>query len=260
MQETLKIAAIQADLFWEQPFDNRATFDQFLGKLSSDVDLVVLPEMFTTGFTMEPHLVAEKMDGATINWMRIVAGTYQTAMIGSLVIEEDGNYYNRAVFVRPDGSLETYDKRHCFSLAGEHKNYTAGKKKLIVDYKGWKICPLICYDLRFPVWSRFDEEYDVLIYMANWPKPRISAWDALLKARAIENMSYCIGVNRVGKDANAYEYIGHTAIFDFLGEEIGMTQEGKEDMVECTLTKSNLYKTRKKLNFLNDRDQFEIKL
>lgn len=258
MQETLNIAAIQANLIWEQPDDNRASFEQFMSKLSPNIDLVVLPEMFSTGFTMEPKLVAEKMDGITIDWMRIMAGTYNTAIVGSLVIEENGNYFNRAVFVHPDGKVETYDKRHCFSLAGEDENYTAGKERLIVEYKGWKIFPLICYDLRFPVWSRFDSAYDVLIYMANWPKPRITAWDSLLKARAIENMSYCIGVNRVGKDANDYEYIGHTAVYDFLGEQIGTTKEGQEDVVECTLTKSSLYKTREKLNFLNDRDRFQI--
>jgi len=258
MQETLNIAAIQANLIWEQPENNRGSFEQFISRLSPEVDLVVLPEMFSTGFTMEPHLVAEKMDGITIEWMRMMAKTYKTAIVGSLVIEEDKNYFNRAVFIHPDGKTETYDKRHCFSLAGEHENYTAGKERLIVEYKGWKIFPLICYDLRFPVWSRFDEEYEILIYMANWPKPRIVAWDALLKARAIENMSYCIGVNRVGKDANGYEYIGHTAVYDFLGEEIGASREGEEDVVVCTLTKSSLYKIREKLNFLNDRDAFQI--
>jgi predicted amidohydrolase len=260
MQETLNIAALQADLIWEQPERNRLTFQEKIGKLSSEIDLVILPEMFSTGFTMEPKLVAEKMDGTTVQWMQEMASTYEFAIVGSLVIEENEQYFNRAIFVHPNGALEIYDKRHCFSLAGEHENYTAGTEKLIVAYKGWKICPLICYDLRFPVWSRFDEEYDVLIYMANWPKPRILAWDALLKARAIENMSYCIGVNRVGKDANDYEYIGHTSVFDFLGKEIGRTQEGEEDIVECVLTKSELYKTRKKLNFLNDRDSFEIRL
>ena len=259
MQEMLNIAAIQADLIWEQPEKNRQSFQEKIANLSSDIDLVILPEMFSTGFTMEPKLVAEKMDGTTVQWMQKMAVDYETAIVGSLVIEEDDQYFNRAIFVHPNGNLETYDKRHCFSLAGEHENYTAGKEKLIVAYKGWRICPLICYDLRFPVWSRFSDEYDILIYMANWPKPRILAWDALLKARAIENMSYCIGVNRVGKDANDYEYIGHTAVFDFLGEEIGATKEGQEDVATCTLTKSNLYKTREKLNFLNDRDSFEIR-
>ena len=177
---------------------------------------------------------------------------------GALVIKEAENFYNRVVFVHPNGTIETYDKRHSFSLAGEDKAYTSGTDKLIVDYKGWKICPLICYDLRFPVWSRYNNDYDVLLYMANWPKPRILAWDSLLKARAIENISYCIGVNRVGEDANGYEYIGHTSGFDYLGGQIATTKEGEEDVLSCRLLKSELEKTRKKLNFLYDRDQFEI--
>lgn len=259
MHERLNIAAIQADLIWEQPEKNRQSFQEKIAELSSDMNLVVLPEMFSTGFTMEPKLVAEQMDGTTVQWMQEMASTYDIAIVGSLVIEENEQYFNRAIFVHPEGTLESYDKRHCFSLAGEHENYTVGKERLIVEYKGWKICPLICYDLRFPVWSRFSEEYDVLIYMANWPRPRILAWDALLKARAIENMSYCIGVNRVGKDANDYEYIGHTTVFDVLGKEIGSTREGEEDIISCVLTKSNLIKTREKLNFLNDRDSFKIK-
>ena len=258
MENQLQIAAIQADLIWEQPEKNRQSFQEKIAELPVDIDLVVLPEMFSTGFTMEPKQVAEKMDGVTVQWMKEVASSHDVAIVGSLVIEEGEDYFNRAIFMHPNGNVETYDKRHCFSLAGEHENYTAGKEKLIVDYKGWKICPLICYDLRFPVWSRFNDAYDVLIYMANWPKPRILAWDALLKARAIENMSYCIGVNRVGQDANNYEYIGHTSVFDFLGEEIGSTEEGQEDVATCVLTKPNLYKIREKLNFLNDRDAFEI--
>ncbi len=260
MQKVLKIAAIQASLVWEQPDQNRISFQKKIEKLSTDTDLVILPEMFTTGFTMQPSSVAETMDGISIEWMKETASQYGMALLGSMVVKENSRYFNRAVFVYPDGRIATYDKRHCFSLAGEHKNYTAGKEKLILSYRGWKICPLICYDLRFPVWSRFDEEYDLLIYMANWPKPRIMAWDSLLKARAIENMSYCVGVNRVGQDANKYEYTGHTAVYDFLGEQIGITQAGKEDIIECILDKENLNATRKKLNFLSDRDQFTMKL
>ena len=259
MQEVLHIAAIQANLIWEQSDQNRQAFEKIIDQLSN-VDLIVLPELFSTGFTMKPALVAETMDGETVAWMRSIARSKSIAIVGSLVIEENSNYYNRAVFVHPDGRLETYDKRHAFGLAGEDEEYTSGTQKLIVDYKGWKLFPLICYDLRFPVWSRFNEEYDALIYMANWPKPRILAWDSLLRARAIENMSYCMGVNRVGVDENGYEYIGHTSIFDFLGEKVADTEEGKEGFLTYTLTKSALYETRKKLNFLNDRDQFEIKL
>jgi predicted amidohydrolase len=258
MQEVLHIAAIQANLIWEQPEQNREHFTQVISQLSRDVDLVVLPEMFSTGFTMKPQQVAETMEGETVRWMQHIATSKEIALVGSIVIEENANYYNRALFVHPDGRLETYDKRHAFGLAGEDEEYTSGKKKLIVNYKGWKLFPLICYDLRFPVWSRYDNDYDALIYMANWPKPRILAWDSLLRARAIENMSYCIGVNRVGLDENQYEYIGHTSVYDFLGEKIADTKEGKEDFLECQLIKSELEKTRTKLNFLNDRDSFEI--
>ncbi len=260
MKEILKVASIQANLIWEESQLNRDNFEKFMNELPKDTDLIVFPEMFSTGFTMQPKRVAESMKGITVEWMKEQAQVRNSAIVGSLVIEEKGAYFNRAIFVHPDGNLETYDKRHAFGLAGEDEEYTSGTKKLIVDYKGWKICPLICYDLRFPVWSRFNDDYEILIYMANWPKPRITAWDALLKARAIENMSYCIGVNRVGKDENNYEYIGHTSAFDVLGEQIGETKEGEEGWLVVEFNKSKLEQTREKLNFLNDRDQFEIKL
>jgi len=259
MSDQLNVAAIQANLFWENQEKNLRFFEETITELNPDTELVVLPEMFTTGFTMNPEKVAEKLQGKTVTWMKKIAQEKEIAIVGSVVIEEQGNFYNRAIFVDPSGELQTYDKRHSFSLAGEHEKYTSGTQRLIVDYKGWKIFPLICYDLRFPVWSRYNENYDVILYMANWPKPRIQAWDALLKARAIENMSYCIGVNRVGEDANGYEYIGHTAAFDFLGNEIAETKEGEVGCLECVLEKSKLNETRKKLNFLNDRDQFEIR-
>ncbi|MFD2566768.1 amidohydrolase [Pseudotenacibaculum haliotis] len=259
MQETLTVVAIQANLVWENSQKNLESFEKTIDELSSEVDLVVLPEMFSTGFTMQPKMMAEPMNGTTVDWMKRMATSKNTAIVGSVVIEENNNYHNRAIFVHPDGSIETYDKRHSFSLAGEDEEYTSGTEKLIIDYKGWKLFPLICYDLRFPVWSRFNDDYEVLLYMANWPKPRIVAWDSLLKARAIENMSYCIGVNRVGEDKNGYEYIGHTTAYDYLGKEIATTQEGEEGYLQITLHKSGLNETRKKLNFLNDRDQFTIK-
>lgn len=260
MQNELKVAAIQAQLTWENSQANLDAFQEKINHLAPDIDIVVLPEMFSTGFTMNPNPVAEKMNGNTVQWMLKTATTKGIAILGSVVIEEENCFYNRAVFVHPDGKIERYDKRHSFSLAGEDEAYTSGKERLIINYKGWRIQPLICYDLRFPVWSRYNDDYDVLIYMANWPKPRIFAWDTLLKARAIENMSYCIGVNRVGEDANSYEYIGHTAAFDFLGTEIATTKEGKEDILICTLSKFELDSMRKKLNFLNDRDQFEVSI
>ena len=251
----MKTALIQTSLFWEKPNENRTYLDKKINSISQYVDLIVLPEMFTSGFTMHPQNVAETMQGETISWLKETAKIKNCAITGSLVIQENGNYYNRLVFVFPSGEIQHYDKRHLFTLAGEDKVYTSGKEKLIVDYKGFKICPLICYDLRFPVFSRNVEDYDVLIYVANWPKPRVNAWDILLKARAVENMSYAIGVNRVGIDENNLEYVGHSQAVDFLGNHIQEPQE-TEGIFIVEFDKEKLIETRSKLAFLNDRDNF----
>lgn len=258
MADNLNIALIQSKLVWENPRKNRFDFENKINALDDVVDLVVLPEMFTSGFTMNPSHVAETMEGETISWLKTLAIKNQIALTGSLVIKENGNFYNRLVFVHPDGSIEHYDKRHTFTLAGEDKVYTAGTIKLIVDYKGWKICPLICYDLRFPVWSRNIENYDLLIYVANWPASRITAWDTLLKARAIENMSYCVGVNRVGTDNNNHDYTGHSAAYDVLGNRLDTTPFDKEAIEIVRLKKKDIKMYRNKLSFLSDRDQFSI--
>jgi len=189
--------------------------------------------------------------------MKYLSEEKNIAIVGSLIIKENGNYYNRLVFAHPNGKIDTYDKRHLFTYGGEDKVYTSGNKRLIVAYKGWKICPMTCYDLRFPVWSRNNDAYDVLLYIANWPKPRISAWDTLLKARAIENMCYTIGVNRVGIDGNKLEYIGHSQAIDMLGKEV-ITSEEKEAIFEIYFDKNLLTKTRNKFQFLNDKDSFSI--
>lgn len=253
----MKIALIQTELSWENPNENKALLQEKINAISQYVDLIVLPEMFTSGFTMNPKNVAQTMQGDAISWLKETAKNKDCAITGSLVIEENGNYFNRLVFVFPSGEIQTYDKRHLFTLAGEEKVYTAGKDKLIVEYKGFKICPLICYDLRFPVFARNVEDYDVLIYVANWPKPRVNAWDILLKARAVENMSYVIGVNRVGKDNNNLEYVGHSQAIDFLGNYLQEPQE-IEGVFIVELDKNELLETREKLNFLNDRDKFQI--
>jgi omega-amidase len=258
MQEYLKIALIQTELFWENPQKNRTHLTEKIESISESVDIIILPEMFTSGFTMKAEKVAETMFGETVVWMQELALKKQTAIIGSVIISENSNFYNRLLFVHPNGIIETYDKKHTFTLAGEDNVYTAGKSKLLVSYKGWKICPLICYDLRFPVWARNVEEYDVLIYVANWPKVRIAAWDALLKARAIENMSYCIGVNRVGEDENNHEYSGHSAVYDVLGEKLDNIPENQEYIEIVTLNKDHIKTYREKLNFLNDKDIFTI--
>ncbi|MEZ4801240.1 MAG: amidohydrolase [Gelidibacter sp.] len=258
--QDLHIALIQPILVWEHPEQNRLNFTKHIENLPDTVDLVVLPEMFTTGFTMKASEVAETMDGNTVKWMVALAKKQKLAITGSIVIKENGNFYNRLLFVYPDGTFKTYDKRHTFTLAGEHNTYTAGSHKLIVDYKGWKLCPLVCYDLRFPVWARNVEDYDVLIYVANWPKVRMTAWDALLKARAIENMCFCIGVNRVGLDGNNHEYTGHSSTYDVLGNRLDSITGDKEVTEIVTLSKRELETYRAKLNFLNDKDDFSLKV
>jgi len=258
MKNDIKIAIIQSDLIWENPEKNRESFSKKISTISTDIDLIILPEMFTSGFTMNAQTVAETTDGDTIHWLKTTATKVNAAIVGSLVILEDRKFYNRLVFVHPDGRIDTYDKRHTFTLAGEDKVYTAGKHKTIINYLGWRICPLICYDLRFPVWARNTEDYDLLLYVANWPKPRISAWDALLKARAIENMCYCVGVNRVGVDNTGHNYPGHSIVYDVLGRTIADSTEGADQIIETTLHHDAIKTYREKLNFLNDKDIFNL--
>ena len=253
----MKIALVQAQLLWENPKQNRKYFENKINAIAENVDLIVLPEMFTSGFTMNPKEVAETMQGETLLWLQALAKAKNSAITGSLVIQENGKYYNRLVYVFPSGEVKTYDKKHLFTLAGEEKIYTSGTEKVIIEYKGFKICPLICYDLRFPVFARNTEEYDVLIFVANWPKPRINAWDALLKARAIENMCYTIGVNRIGTDQNQHDYLGHSQAIDFLGNYLIEPQE-TEGVFITNLDKNALLETRQKFGFLNDRDVFKM--
>ena len=258
MQSTLKIALIQKDLVWQDAQQNRSKLDVMFAKMK-EVDLIVLPEMFTTGFSMNPSPIAETMEGQSVSWMIKTAKKLNSALVGSLIIKENKSFYNRMLFVRPNGKVESYDKRHAFTLAGEHKEYSSGESKLIVNYKGWKICPLICYDLRFPVWSRNVENYDLLIYAANWPKPRINAWNTLLKARAIENMSFCIGVNRVGVDDNGHHYSGNSTAIDYLGNDITKVTVNIESVIYAELDKEKMENLRSKLPFLRDKDEFVIK-
>ncbi|WP_422083128.1 amidohydrolase [Ulvibacterium sp.] len=254
MAKELKIALVQSPLFWEDPERNRKMFSKKLDAISNEADLIVLPEMFTTAFTMYPKNISEKEGIRTVEWMQRQAAGKNAALVGSIVFQEDGKYFNRLYFVEPDGGINTYDKRHTFTLAGEDKVYNAGEKKVLVKYKGFRFYPLICYDLRFPVWSRNTENYDALLYVANWPKPRIAAWDTLLKARAIENMAYCIGVNRIGRDDTGHEYVGHSAVYDCLGEQLVFSE--KETILQVTLSREHIETTRNKLKFLDDRDHF----
>ena len=254
--ENLSITIVQADLKWEDAVANLQLFSEKIEAVKKPTDLIVLPEMFTTGFSMNAEVLAEEENSITLTWLKKTAKKYQIALTGSVIIKENKNYFNRLYFVFPDGSYKIYDKKHLFTLANEQKTYSAGKKRLIIEYKGWKICPLICYDLRFPVWSRNTEEFDLLLYVANWPKKRTEAWDALLKARAIENMCYVAGVNRVGIDGNDHEYLGHSAVYDMLGKQISTLTNEVEFLETIQLNKNELKKTRKRFAFLDDRDKF----
>lgn len=256
-KQELRLALVQTPLHWENPVANRKMFSEKIGAVSNDVDLIILPEMFTTGFTMKPTNIGESEGHKTVQWMQKIANDQGVALTGSVVFNENGNFYNRLFFVIPKGEPHIYDKKHTFTLAGEDKVYAAGKTKNVFQYKGFSIYPLICYDLRFPVWARNTENYDVLIYVANWPKPRVNAWDTLLKARAIENMAYCVGVNRVGTDGLGHEYSGHSAIYDVLGNPIAYSE--KEEILYATLSKQHIKTEREKLRFLEDRDEFILK-
>ncbi len=259
MQDTLNIALVQSSIDWENAAQNRDRFEMKIKALGEQVDLVLLPEMFTTGFTMNPGLIAESMDGESVDWMKKISAEHGLAIAGSLVIKDGGEFFNRLVFAEPKGTVSFYDKRHTFTLAGEDKVYSRGTAHLLIDYKGWRICPLVCYDLRFPVWSRNVFDYDLLLYLANWPEPRIAAWDALLKARAIENMSYCIGVNRIGSDPENNTYIGHSAVYDGLGETVSFL--GNSDKTEVvSLKKDHLNTIRRTLKFLDDKDAFNLEV
>lgn len=254
----MRVSIIQAKIEWESPQANRKRFSEKINALS-ETDLVVLPEMFPTGFSMNAKNLAEGPEGESLTWMKKMAKEKNATITGSVIVSENQNFYNRLFFVFPDGNYEAYDKKHLFSYAGEHKTYSPGNKKLIVEYKGWKICPMICYDLRFPVWSRNVEDYDLLVYVANWPKARVQAWDALLRARAVENMCYAVGVNGIGIDGNGHPYSGHSAIYGPLGNQISTNDFEKEFSETISLSKTELEKTREKMAFLNDRDSFELK-
>lgn len=253
----MKTAIIQSDIVWENPSENRSNFEEKINSIQETVDLIILPEMFSTGFTMNPSAVAETMDGETVSWMVSLAKKKNVAITASLVISENDNYYNRMLFVFPDGKIQKYDKRHLFSLAKEETVFTSGSEKVIVEYKNWKICLQICYDLRFPVFVRNVEDYDMLIYVASWPKPRINAWDILLRARAVENLSYVIGVNRIGTDGSQLEYVGHSQAVDYLGNYVVEPFEN-ESVKIFSFDKNEMLETRKKLNFLNDKDKFQL--
>ncbi len=259
MSTHLRVTLVQTELAWQDPAANRHRLAAHFRGLVGHTDLVVLPEMFSTGFSMAAAELAEDMDGPTVDWMREEAAALGCVIAGSLIIRDGGRCYNRLIWARPDGSLEHYDKRHLFRLAGEQEHYAAGSRRLVVALKGWRVCPMICYDLRFPVWSRSRGDYDLLLYVANWPQRRALAWSTLLRARAIENQGYVVGVNRIGKDGNGTIYAGDSVAVDFLGQPL--SSEGGGDRVEtAVLDLESLRAYRDSFPVHLDADRFELGL
>lgn len=256
--DNLKITTYQGYLFWENIDKNLQNISLRLSGVRTSTDLVILPEMFNTGFTMNAEKLAEPMGGKTMQWMHETAQKMNCVVTGSLIITEDGKYYNRLIWMRADGSYEFYDKRHLFALGKEHEAYTAGTKKLIVELQGWKICPMICYDLRFPVWLRnVDAEYDLMIIVANWPERRSLHWRTLIPARAVENQAYVIGVNRFGYDGNEVYHSGDSMCIDPNGKVI-YYKPNEEDIYTFSINAEELIKTRRALPFLRDADEFHL--
>ncbi len=254
----MNLALIQTDLFWENSTANRAMLEEKIFAINQPVDIVALPEMFNTGFVMNPEVFAEPMNFTTMKWMHQMAKQTQAAIVGSLAIKASETFFNRLIWMNPDGSFQFYDKRHLFSIGGENNNYTAGNKQLIVNYKGFKIACTICYDLRFPVWNRNKNlAYDVLLNVANWPAARLHVWETLLKARAIENQAYCVGVNRIGFDGNGLAHSGHSAVIDFKGFALNTTSNSDEVII-IKLNKDDLDNFRTKFPVYLDADDFDI--
>ncbi|TAF64835.1 MAG: amidohydrolase [Cytophagales bacterium] len=259
ISKNLSLALVQTHLYWQDPTANRAMLEEKIATISTQPDVIVLPEMFTTGFTMEASNHAEPMHLHTTKWLQQQSAQTNAAIVGSFIVVENQQYYNRLFWVTPDGKIDTYDKRHLFRMAEEHLSYTAGQSKIVKNWRGWRICPLVCYDLRFPVWSRNTMmEYDVLIYVANWPAPRINAWDTLLAARAIENLAYSVGVNRVGTDGKGLEYVGHSAAYSFKGESLCYASQ-QDTILQVVLERELLEEYRAKFPAYKDADDFLIR-
>lgn len=262
--KTLKTTLIQSDLYWQDIDANLAMFEEKIWEIEESTDVIILPEMFNTGFTMEVEKLAEPMNFRTFRWMNQIAKQKDAAVVGSYIVKESSKYYNRLYWVEPDGGFDFYDKRHLFRMGDEHLTFAGGEKRMIRNFRGWRIMPFICYDLRFPVWSRnrYDAttgelEYDVLIYIANWPTPRTGVWDSLLKARSLENQCYTIGVNRIGKDGMGINYSGHSSIIDFKGKILNEISS-KPAIQTVTLNLDELHSFRKKFPTYLDGDGFEI--
>lgn len=257
----MKVAFVQFDIAWEAAAINRSKIDEIISSDTQDVDLLVLPEMFSTGFSMDTRDIFEHADGQTVQWMKSNSARLNCVITGSLIIEEEGKFYNRLFWVRPDGSMDYYDKKHLFTLAKEDHHFTAGEKRKIFNIEAggetWRICPLICYDLRFPVWSRNTEHYDVLLYVANFPEKRRHAWSSLLIARAIENQCFTVGVNRIGTDGIGIPYSGDSVVLDYAGREL-KNAGSEEGVFYVNFSKEKQLAYRRAYNFLGDRDEFVL--
>ena len=257
--QDLKITLIQSEIHWENCGANLAMFEEKIWSIREKTDVIILPEMFTTGFTMNAESLSEPMNLTTFKWMKQQASQTGAAITGSYIVKDKGNYFNRLIWMQPDGTFYFYDKRHLFRMANEHETYTSGSEKLIISWKGWNIRPLICYDLRFPVWSRnINNEYDLLLYVANWPASRSLPWQSLLQARAIENLSYVVGVNRIGKDGKGIAYAGDSGVLTPKGDWLWQ-KNNVEEIFTCTLSKQDLISFRLKFPADQDADAFDIK-
>ena len=253
----LNICLIQSDIHWEDKTANLHHFESIIRHIHN-ADLIILPEMFTTGFSMNAEALWEDPEAETLQWMRQMSQISGAAITGSWIVKDMGKFFNRLYFVKPDGDYQCYDKRHLFTLAGEEKVYTAGTEKLVLEYKGWRIVPFICYDLRFPVWIRNVEEADLIIFVASWPERRAKAWSSLLKARAIENMCYVAGLSRIGVDDDGINHIGASVVLNEFGDEVLELTNAVQDVQSITLQKDRMLRSREKFSFLSDRDRFQI--
>ncbi len=256
----LRISLVQSMLHWEDAAANREMFAHEIRSLAGNTDLIVLPEMFNTGFSMNSERLAETMDGPTVIWMRDQAESSRAAIYGSAIIRENGRYFNRGIFARPDGVLTHYDKRHLFRMAGEHQHFAPGMERVVVNWQGWRILLQVCYDLRFPVFSRNRNDHDLMLYVANWPEVRRYAWSQLLIARAIENRSYVAGVNRVGMDGNGIHYTGDSVVLDPKGAMVAAAEPATLAIINAVLDAEELQAFRKKFPADLDADDFELKL
>lgn len=256
----LRVTLVQSMLHWEDAAANRAMFGQKLAALKGATDLVVLPEMFTTGFSMRSKELAETMDGSTIAWMREQAKRIDAAVYGSVIITEGGKYFNRGLFVQPDGHVSVYDKRHLFRFANENEHYAPGTERVVVEWRGWRILLQVCFDLRFPVFARNRADYDAILYLANWPEARRYPWSQLLIARAIENQCYVVGENRVGMDGKGIHYSGDSVVIDPRGAVIAQVEPSAEGSATVSLDRAALEDFRQKFPFAKDADDFSLAL